>query len=326
MNDLGGKAAAQVEASKVSFFLVGDEHAGQRIDNFLLRIAKGVPKSHVYRVIRGGEVRVNKKRVAVTYRLETGDEIRLPPMRTATTPTRSFVPAAQFSIVFEDEQMLVVDKPAGVAVHGGSGVSFGVIEQLRAARPEAPFLELVHRLDRETSGLLMLAKKRAALVALHEQIRNAELDKRYLALVLGRWPNQRQHIRLPLLKYLIGDGERRVRIDPDGLAAHTVAILRERLGDLSLLEVELKTGRTHQIRVHLAHLGFPIAGDDKYGDFAANKQLARNDAKPPFKRMFLHAWRLQLRHPASGLPLLLEAPLPPECTIYLEELRDAQAV
>jgi 23S rRNA pseudouridine955/2504/2580 synthase len=325
MNDLGEIAPAQVEASKVSFFRVGSEEAGQRIDNFLLRIAKGVPKSHVYRVIRAGEVRVNKKRVDVTYRLEEGDLVRLPPMRLAAPPAQK-ARAAEFPILFEDEHLLVIDKPAGVAVHGGSGVSFGVIEQLRAARPNAPFLELVHRLDRETSGILALAKKRSCLTALHEQIRGGEMDKRYLALVLGAWPNLRQHIKAPLLKYLQGDGERRVRVDPAGVAAHTVVSLKERFAGAALLEVELKTGRTHQIRVHLAHLGFPIAGDDKYGDFAANRDLARAAARPLLRRMFLHAWRLGLRHPATGAPLELEAPLPPECLECLEEMRDAQAV
>jgi 23S rRNA pseudouridine955/2504/2580 synthase len=326
MNDLGEKAPAQVEASRVSFFRVGSEEAGQRIDNFLLRLAKGVPKSHVYRVIRGGEVRVNKKRVLVTYRLEVGDCVRLPPMRTAAVPPPQAVRAAEFPILFEDDQLLVVDKPAGVAVHGGSGVSYGVIEQLRAARPEATFLELVHRLDRETSGILMLAKRRSSLTALHEQIREGAMDKRYLALVLGAWPNARQHIRAPLLKYLQGDGERRVRVDPAGVAAHSVVTLRERLNERALLEVELKTGRTHQIRVHLAHLGFPIAGDDKYGDFAANRELARSAAGPSLKRMFLHAWRLGLRHPASGAALAIEAPLPRACLDYLEALRHAQTV
>jgi 23S rRNA pseudouridine955/2504/2580 synthase len=325
MNDLGEKAPAQVEASKVRFFRVGSEEAGQRIDNFLVRIAKGVPKSHLYRVIRGGEVRVNKKRVDVTYRLNEGDEIRLPPMRTAE-PSAAAVRPAEFPILYEDEQLLVVDKPAGVAVHGGSGVSFGVIEQLRAARPQAPFLELVHRLDRETSGILMLAKKRSSLVGLHEQIRGGTLDKRYLALVMGAWPNARQHVKAPLLKYLLADGERRVRVDPQGVAAHTVVTLKERVGEAALLEVELKTGRTHQIRVHLAHLGFPIAGDDKYGDYAVNRQLARGSGKPVLKRMFLHAWRLGVRHPTSGAPLQFESPLPFECQNYLDELRHVQAV
>ncbi|MGA2549846.1 MAG: RluA family pseudouridine synthase [Burkholderiaceae bacterium] len=325
MNDLGERAPAKVEASRVRFFRVGIEEAGQRIDNFLLRLAKGVPKSHVYRVIRGGEVRVNKKRVEAAYRLVQGDEIRLPPMRTSLEVPK-VVRAAEFAILLEDEHLLVLDKPAGVAVHGGSGVSFGVIEQLRAARPKAPFLELAHRLDRETSGILVLAKKRTALLAVHEQIRQGAMDKHYLALVWGAWPNARQHVKAPLMKYLLADGERRVRVDPEGVPAHTIVMLREQLDGAALLDVELKTGRTHQIRVHLSHLGFPIAGDEKYGNYGLNRQHARGTGKPTLKRMFLHAWRIGLRHPATGAPLELEAPLPQECEQYLEALRHAHAI
>ncbi len=317
-------------SDKVRFFRVDADDAGQRIDNFLLKLAKGVPKSHVYRVIRGGEVRVNKKRVDVTYRLEIGDELRVPPMRLAESRSAP-VRAAEFPILFEDDYLLIINKPAGVAVHGGSGVSFGVVEQLRAARPDARYLELVHRLDRETSGVLMLAKKRAGLVGLHEQIRAGQLDKRYLVMVQGDWLNARQHVRLPLVKFLDGE-ERRVRAvtnpghpnDADAVAAHTIFSLREKFKsgqtDFALLEAELKTGRTHQIRVHLASLGFPIAGDDKYGDFALNKELAR-PSKAQLKRMFLHAWHLGLQHPVSGEAMQIEAPLPEECERFLGALR-----
>jgi 23S rRNA pseudouridine955/2504/2580 synthase len=324
MNELGKISPQQTSADQVSMVEIGDESAGQRIDNFLLRACKGVPKSHIYRILRSGEVRVNKGRIGADYRLQLGDQVRIPPIRVAqkeATARGAIVPAASFPILFEDDHLLVIDKPAGVAVHGGSGVSFGVIEQLRQARPQAKFLELVHRLDRETSGVLMLAKKRAALVGLHEQIRENRMDKRYQACVSGQWSDQRRAVKAPLFKYLTGDGERRVRVQEDGQSAHTVFNLMERYAGFALLEAELKTGRTHQIRVHLAHLGTPIVGDDKYGDFAFNRELARPGADPQFKRMFLHAYRLTLSHPASGLPLTVEAPLPPDCARFLQQLR-----
>ncbi len=303
--------------------MIGPEDAGQRIDNFLIRVCKGVPKSHVYQVLRSGQVRVNKGRIAQTYRLVEGDTVRVPPMRLAERD-ESHVPAAEFRVLLEDDALLIIDKPAGVAVHGGSGVSYGVIEQLRAARPAARFLELVHRLDRETSGILMLAKKRSALTNLHEQIRDGQLDKRYLTLVKGEWLNRRQHVKLPLFKYTTPDGERRVRVQSDGQPSHTVFNLLRKYGDFVLLEAELKTGRTHQIRVHLASSGFPIAGDDKYGDFALNRELQKADGqRVPLKRMFLHAYRLGFTHPVTGQPVSVEAPLPPECLRFLQSLQPA---
>ncbi len=306
---------------------IDDSAAGQRIDNFLLRVCKGVPKSHIYRILRSGEVRVNKGRVDAQYRLAHGDLVRVPPIRIAKSdePAHALAPSAHFDILFEDDHLLVIDKPAGVAVHGGSGVAFGVIEQLRAARPQAKFLELVHRLDRETSGVLMLAKKRAALVNLHEQIRENRMDKRYYACVHGEWASdwgRRRAVKEPLHKYLLPDGERRVRVQPDGLPSHTVFNLIERWPDYALLEAELKTGRTHQIRVHLAHLGLPIVGDAKYGDFALNKALARANANLGLKRMFLHAYRLKLTHPASGQTVQFDAPLPAECKRFLAQLAE----
>lgn len=299
---------------------ISEDEADQRIDNFLLRVCKGVPKSHIYRVLRSGEVRVNKGRVDQTYRLKEGDVVRIPPVRIAEKATSS-VPAAEFTILLEDAHLLVIDKPAGVAVHGGSGVSFGVIEQLRAARPQAKFLELVHRLDRETSGVLLLAKKRSALTDLHAQIRDGELDKRYFALVHGEWTNSRQHVKLPLFKYTTPDGERRVRVQADGQPSHTIFNLVRRFGDFALLEAELKTGRTHQIRVHLASSGFPIVGDDKYGDFALNKALQKAEGeRAALKRMFLHACQVTFRHPDTGAAVTLKAPLPPECERFLKSL------
>jgi len=318
MNNLGENAAPKLQSTRVGFYVVGADDAGQRIDNFILRLAKGVPKSHVYRIIRGGEVRVNRKRVEVTYRLAEGDEVRLPPVRTGQAPVRR-APEAEFPVLYEDDALLIIDKPAGVAVHGGSGVAFGVIEQLRAARTGLRLLELVHRLDRDTSGALMLAKKRSALTALHEQMREGAVNKHYAALVNGVWNNARQHVKAPLTRYLLPDGERRVRVDPDGLPAHSIVTLTRRFAQHSLLGVELKTGRTHQIRVHLAHLGYPIVGDAKYGDYASNHALGRG-AGASFKRMFLHAARLELKHPLTHEPLVIESPLPSECSDFLETL------
>ncbi|MRR50084.1 MAG: RluA family pseudouridine synthase, partial [Rhodocyclaceae bacterium] len=229
---------------------------------------------------------------------------------------KSVAPAREFAVVFEDEALLVVDKPAGVAVHGGSGVSFGIIEQLRRGRPQARFLELAHRLDRETSGLLIIGKKRSALNQLHDLFRQGKVEKRYLALVRGSWRNALQHVRLPLHKYLTADGERRVSVSEEGKDAHSIVRLVARWENFSLVEVELKTGRTHQIRVHLSHLGFPLAGDDKYGDFGLNKDLQ----KAGLKRMFLHAAKLRFPHPLTGEVVELGAPLPPELAAFLSRL------
>ncbi len=302
--------------------MIDEEEAGQRLDNFLIRRCKGVPKSHVYRILRSGEVRVNSGRVDATYRLCAGDKVRIPPIRIAERPQNEVDEAAKarvdLPIIYEDEAMLVIDKPEGIAVHGGSGVSFGVIEALRRQRPQAKFLELAHRLDRETSGVLLVGKKRLALTALHDMFREhgAGADKRYLVLVKGRWMNLTQHVKLPLRKYLTDGGERRVSVDQDGKASHTVFRLLARWPGMSLLEAQLKTGRTHQIRVHLAHLGFPILGDEKYGDFALNKNLRRDG----LKRMALHAWRIAFHHPLSGVPLECLAPLPDSLGTFVAEL------
>ncbi|WP_131111217.1 RluA family pseudouridine synthase [Sulfuricystis thermophila] len=304
----------------VTFLQVDEESAGQRIDNFLLKTFKGVPKSHIYRILRSGEVRVNKGRVGAERRLVPGDVIRVPPLRVPEPRSDRLTPAREFAVVYEDEALLVVDKPAGVAVHGGSGVDFGVIEQLRRARPQAKFLELAHRLDRETSGLLVIGKKRSALTKLHDLFREGGIEKRYLALVKGHWRDKLRNVRLPLHKYLTPEGERRVRVDESGKPAHSVVRLVDRFqtawGEFSLLEVELKSGRTHQIRVHLAHLGFPILGDEKYGDFALNKTLQ----KAGLKRMFLHAASLRLPHPVSGERLVLASPLPAELENFMKRI------
>lgn len=306
-------------ALAVRMIQVTEEHDGQRLDNFLMRLLKGVPKSHIYKAVRGGEVRVNRGRVAPDSRLHAGDQVRVPPMRLPAAGVPRPVPAGECPVVFEDEAILVVDKPAGLAVHGGSGVSFGVIEQLRAARPQARFLELAHRLDRDTSGLLIIAKKRQALLRLHEMFRESGGRKFYLALVEGDWVNQRQHVKLPLLKWTTQSGERRVRVDPKGQAAHTVFTCLKRFGSYSLVQAELLTGRTHQIRVHLAASGFPIVGDDKYGKDDTRAQFSEMG----FNRMFLHAWKLDMPHPMTGDRLELEAPLPVTCTRILARLEQA---
>jgi 23S rRNA pseudouridine955/2504/2580 synthase len=317
-------------AKPAAHFVEIDEAAeGQRLDNFLVKLLKGVPKTHVYRLIRSGEVRVNKGRASADTRLAIGDQVRVPPVRVADQSAKPAAPAREFPVVYEDEVLLVIDKPAGVAVHGGSGVSSGVIEQLRKARPTARFLELVHRLDKETSGLLMIAKKRSALTALQDQLRQRETGKTYAALVVGAWPAKRKVIDVPLHKFLTAEGERRVRaVDGDddeeeGRRSITLVKVMKTFADFSLLDVTIKTGRTHQIRVHLAHEGHPIAGDEKYGDFAVNKALAKGEAGPTskFSRMFLHARRLRIEHPVSGEVLELEAPLPNDCTQFLEALK-----
>ncbi len=306
-------------ATHVQFRNVTIEDEGQRLDNFLFRIFKGIPKSHVYRIIRSGEVRVNKGRVDQTYRLVAGDVVRVPPLKITTQP-KHYVPAKTFDVLYEDDCLLVINKPAGIAVHGGSGVSFGIIEQLRSANPKAKFLELVHRLDKETSGILVLAKKRSALVKLHEQIRLGSIDKRYQALVSGNWKNNRQHVRFPLLKYHTAQGERRVKVDDKGLVSHTIFNVLKHYGNFTLLEAELKTGRTHQIRVHLSSLGYAIVGDDKYGNFELNKHLQKT-ANGGFSRMFLHAYHIEFTHPETGQPIIINAPLPKECSSYLNLLQ-----
>ncbi|MDA8384324.1 MAG: RluA family pseudouridine synthase [Betaproteobacteria bacterium] len=306
----------------VTLLEIGEEAATQRVDNYLTRHLKGVPKSHIYRIVRSGEVRVNGKRVDCAYRLQNGDRLRIPPIRIARREDPRVSPAGSRlsrHVLFEDEAILVLDKPAGLAVHGGSGISRGVIEQLRQERPELAFLELAHRLDRETSGLLILAKRRPALTGLHQMMREGAIDKRYLALVRGRWRDSLRHVRLPLHKYLTSDGERRVAVREDGQAAHTVFRLQGVYEGFSLLEAELKTGRTHQIRVHLAHLGYPIAGDEKYGDFGLNRTLAPQG----LRRMFLHAHAMAFVHPLDSRPIALSAPLPAELVGFLATREDA---
>ncbi len=327
MNHIIG-ALTPTPAPSVKTLTVDEDSAGQRLDNFLMRHLKGVPKTHVYRIIRSGEVRVNKGRASAEQRVEAGDLVRLPPVRVSAqvqAKADAPAPAREFPVLMEDEAMMAIDKPAGVAVHGGSGVSFGVIEQLRRARPALANLELVHRLDRETSGVLLVAKKRSALKNLQDQFRDRETGKTYLALVLGLWPSNKKVIDSPLMKYTIpngiGEGERRVKVvdkdDPNGMRSITLVRVARTVGPYTLLEVTIKTGRTHQIRVHLASQGHPIAGDDKYGDFEHNKLLH----KMGLKRMFLHAWQLKFQHPQSHRPVSLQAPLPPELKNFVDGIQ-----
>ncbi len=317
------KSAAAPAVHRV---LIDEASEGQRLDNFLVKLLKGVPKTHVYRVIRSGEVRVNKGRAGADTRLALGDEVRIPPVRVADRSEVPAAPAREFPVVYEDDFLLAIDKPAGVAVHGGSGVSSGVIEQLRQARPTAKFLELVHRLDKETSGLLLIAKKRSALVALQDQLRQRETGKTYAALVIGAWPARRKVIDVALHKTLTAGGERRVHAveedHEDGRRSITLVKIAQNFGAFTLLDVTIKTGRTHQIRVHLSHEGHAIVGDEKYGDFALNKAVARGAAVPGcrFDRMFLHAKYLRFTHPGSNEVIELAAPLPAECEALIHAL------
>jgi len=304
---------------------VDGESAGQRLDNWLLRHLKGVPKSHVYRVIRSGEVRVNMARAAADWRVQSGDVVRVPPLRLPLRAATPAAPAREFPVLFEDDALLAIDKPAGVAVHGGSGVSSGVVEQLRRARQGAAggarFLELAHRLDKETSGVLLLAKKRSALTALQAQFRARGTAKVYAVLVFGAWPGHLKVIDEPLHKSLTADGQRHVRVvskaSDEGRRSITLVRVRRAFAEATLLDVSIKTGRTHQIRVHLAHAGHPVVGDPKYGDFERNKAFAKAQR---FARMFLHACELGFDHPGDGRRVVLHSPLPAECATLLGAL------
>lgn len=294
---------------------------GQRIDNFLLRELKGVPRSRIYRLLRKGEVRLNKGRAKAEARLKSGDEVRIPPVRVSETAeievSQGLVDRLAARVIYEDDALLVIDKPAGLAVHGGSGINTGLIEAARALRPSARFLELVHRLDRDTSGLVMLAKKRTALTALHAALRGAGVDKRYLALVAGSWPAHRKRVEAPLAKNTLKSGERVVRVSAEGKAAATAFRVVERFENATLVEAAPITGRTHQIRVHAQLSGHPLACDDKYGDRTADLMFREHG----LKRMFLHAFRLAI--PYEDATLELEAPLPEELEKCLESFRKA---
>jgi 23S rRNA pseudouridine955/2504/2580 synthase len=309
--------------SSVRQLLVEADNVGQRIDNFLLGLLKGVPKTHIYRILRKGEVRVNKGRIRANYRLKAGDLIRIPPVRVAEReqkprPGSKILQRLERAILYEDKRLLVLNKPSGVAVHGGSGLNYGVIEALRLLRPDERQLELAHRLDRDTSGCLVVAKRRSALRTLHELLRRNGVDKRYVALVSGRWEKERAKVEAPLLKNRLQGGERVVKVDPDGKPALTHFRVRERFREATLVEARLVTGRTHQLRVHLAHLGTPILGDEKYGDGEANRLMRELG----LKRLFLHAESISIRWPDEGGELRIEAPLEESLKQLLDKLRE----
>jgi len=313
----------------VNWIEVDAESGGQRIDNYLARLLKGVPKSHLYRILRSGEVRINGHRAEASTRLAAGDRLRIPPIRVAARPPSQGVPAPvaarPLPVLLEDEYLLAVDKPAGLAVHGGSGVSHGVIERLRAERPDSRFLELVHRLDRDTSGVLLLAKKRSALTDLHAQMREGRTDKRYLALVHGRWAGGGRTFDAPLAKYVLEGGDRRVEVNAAGQEARTVVRPMRVLDGFSLVEARLLTGRTHQIRVHMSHVGYPLVGDDLYGGRHATVgdfDPAQPDAAETLlSRQALHAARLGFEHPVTGARVAFEAPMWHDLARAVELLR-----
>ena len=305
---------ASSPSPKVQFVEISADHAGQRIDNYLICQLKGVPKSLIYRIVRKGEVRVNKGRIKPEYRLKEGDVVRIPPVRQAEKKapgkvSDKILKQVESRILFEDKRIMIINKPSGLAVHGGSGLSFGLIEVLRQLRPNDNQLELVHRLDRDTSGCLIIAKKRSALRRLHEQLREGTMDKRYLTLLKGKWKGRSKWVDAPLLKNVIKSGERLVFVDPKGKDARTQFIPYSVGDEASLMSVKLDTGRTHQIRVHAQHIGFPIAGDDKYGDDEFNRQLKSKG----LKRLFLHAFSLKFHLPdtetGENVPIYVEAPL-----------------
>ncbi len=311
--------------SKVRMVEIDEANATQRIDNFLISKLKGVPKSRIYRMIRKGEVRVNSKRAKAQYRLKMGDSVRIPPVRTASVSNpeagaRLIESRLSNRILYQDDDFLAINKPFGIAVHGGTGLSFGLIEGLRALRKNDRFLELVHRLDRDTSGCLLIARKRSMLRQLHESFRNNEVGKRYTALLSGAFPRKKVRVDQPLRKNIRKSGEWMVEIREDGKASSTDFLRIRKFSQSSLVEVSPKTGRTHQIRVHAAHLGFPLAGDERYGEDEFNRKMRVFG----LKRLFLHASCLEFRHPRDGRKMRIEAPLDPELTSVLERLQDDQ--
>ena len=321
--DATNGAVAKTPGKGVSYAEAGEGDVGQRLDNYLMRILKTVPRSHVYRVLRKGEVRVNGKRAKPETRLILGDRVRIPPVRiddkpVQAQPSNSLQSFITSSILHEDEQLLIINKPAGVAVHGGSGLAFGVIEALRQSRPDLPELELVHRLDRDTSGVLLIAKRRSALRQLHSELREREMTKRYLALVSGRWELGKKRIDLPLLTNQKQGGERMVRVHPDGQSALSTFEPQQHFGKLAtLMSIMIGTGRTHQIRVHAAYAGHPVAGDEKYGDKESGEALKAFG----LRRMFLHAQSLEFTHPGTGQRFKMEAPLSDELNAVLAGLK-----
>ncbi|MGC6395552.1 ribosomal large subunit pseudouridine synthase C [Pasteurella multocida] len=311
----------------VKMLTISEDEAGQRIDNYLLAKLKGVPKSLIYRILRKGEVRVNKGRIKPEYKLQANDIVRVPPVRVSEKEQAPIstklnkVSQLEKQILFEDECLLVLNKPSGIAVHGGSGLSFGVIEALRTLRPDACFLELVHRLDRDTSGILLVAKKRSALRSLHEQLREKTVQKDYLALVRGQWQSHCKVVKAPLLKNELSSGERIVRVSEQGKPSETRFSIEERYEYATLVKASPVTGRTHQIRVHTQYAGHPIALDDKYGDKHFDEQMTQLG----LTRLFLHAFSIRFEHPKTGETLRINAPLDPEMKKILGALREQKS-
>lgn len=305
----------------VQFITIRAEQAGQRIDNFLITLEKGVPKSRIYRALRKGEVRVNKGRIKQTYKLQAGDEVRVPPLRVSDKSevvhvSDTLAALLTEQILFEDDYLLALNKPEGLAVHAGTQIQTGVIEALKKIRPDTVFLELAHRLDRDTSGCLLIAKRRDALLHLQNQMRGSDIDKRYLTLTCGQWPENSTIVDKPLQKNSVIGGENMVVVDPAGKIAKTQFMVSQTFRQCQLMEVKLFTGRTHQIRVHAASSGHPVAGDSKYGQREFNKYLKQAG----LARMFLHAWRLNIAHPRDEQRLQLEAPLPEDLQNFINKL------
>ena len=313
----------KVISASVQFFTISDDEAGQRLDNFLLAKLKGVPKSLIYRIVRKGEVRVNKGRIKPEYKLQEDDVVRVPPVRVAeknevpVSTKLNKVAELESQILYEDEVMLVINKPSGIAVHGGSGLSFGVIEALRALRPQARFLELVHRIDRDTSGILLVAKKRSALRNLHEQLREKVVQKDYLALVRGQWQSHVKVVKAPLLKNELPSGERIVKVSEAGKPSETRFVIEERYPSATLVKASPVTGRTHQIRVHTQYAGHPIACDDKYGECDFDQKMQQIG----LNRLFLHAYSIRFEHPKTGEEMVITAPLDKKMKAVLAKLR-----
>lgn len=309
----------------VKFIEIDEKNAGQRIDNFLFNILKGVPKGHIYKIIRKGEVRVNKGRIKQVYKLQLGDSVRIPPVKLAEKaplpePGRSLLNLIEASIIYEDKSLIALNKPSGIAVHGGSGISYGIIEAVRALRVEQKFLELVHRLDRDTSGCLLIAKKRSALISLQDLFRQRRIDKRYLALLCGQLNVSDEKVTAPLLREALKSGERNVRVDSSGKESCSYFSTLESFKQATLMEVKIVTGRTHQIRVHAQCLGHCVAGDSKYGNYACNQRLKAVG----LKRLFLHSVQISFVHPETQQSITIKAPLTDELEMFLNHLRQVE--
>lgn len=304
---------------QIQLITINQDEARQRLDNYLIKKLKGVPKSHIYLIIRTGQIRINKKRVKNHYKLLNNDILRIPPINLANRKiNKNSIPKIDIPIIYEDETLLITNKPSGLASHGGSGISWGVIEILRNKYSNIKYLELIHRLDKDTSGLLMIAKKRSILTKIHELMRNNEIEKEYITLCIGNWPLNLKDVKLPLLKTTNANNEKFVKVDEKGIYSHSIFSIEKNYNGFSLIKVQLKTGKTHQIRVHMQQAGYPIACDEKYGNFLYNKKLK----KLGLKRMFLHAYKLKFKHPKNNLNLEFIAPIDKELNNFLIKIKN----